>query len=153
LNVKKKSASGSMVRDATPIQKGAQRSYRAVRYIMAPEEVVHLTTDEAARQSGDFLIDDLPQRIAKKQVVFHLTAQLAESGDQTKDPGQAWPHDRQVVDLGALMLHEVLADSREVQKDLLFLPTNLPDGISLSDDRMPVIRSAVYGVAFGRRSR
>jgi catalase len=126
---------------------------QAVRYIMTPEEVVHLTADEAARQSGDFLIDDLPQRIAKKPVVFHLTAQLAESGDQTKDPSQAWPDDRQVVDLGALTLHEVLADSREVQKDLLFLPTNLPDGIALSDDRMPVIRSAVYGVAFGRRSR
>jgi catalase len=40
-----------------------------------------------------------------------------------------------------------------VQKDLLFLPTDLIDGIELSDDRMPVIRSEVYRVAFARRSR
>lgn len=133
------------------IDKAGRR--RAVRYIMTPDELAYLTADEAARQPPDFLIDDLPQRIAKKPVVFHLTAQLAEAGDQTKDPSQPWPNDRQVLDLGVLTLHNALADSREVQKDLLFLPTNLPDGIELSDDRMPVIRSAVYGVAFARRSR
>jgi catalase len=126
---------------------------QAVRYIMTPEELVYLTADEAARHSADFLIDDLPQRIAKKRVVFHFKAQLAEAGDQTNDPSQPWPNDRQVVELGVLTLHKALANSREVQKDLLFLPTNLPDGIELSDDRMPVIRSAVYGVAFARRSR
>ncbi|MBN3762205.1 catalase family peroxidase [Burkholderia sp. Ac-20365] len=123
-----------------------------VRYIMRPEEVVYLTVDEAAGKPLDYLIDDLPQRIAKQPVMFHLTAQLAEPGDQTIDPSQPWPHDRHVVDLGILTLHNVLADSREVQKDLLFLPTNLIDGIELSDDRMPAIRSAVYGVAFGRRN-
>jgi catalase len=126
---------------------------QAVRYIMTPEELVYLTADESARHSADFLIDDLPQRIAKKRVVFHFKAQLAEAGDQTNDPSQPWPNDRQVVELGVLTLHKALANSREVQKDLLFLPTNLPDGIELSDDRMPVIRSAVYGVAFARRSR
>ena len=56
----------------------------------------------------------------------------------------------QIVDIFYKM---ALANSREVQKDLLFLPTNLADGVELSDDRMPVIRSAVYGVAFARRSR
>src|ERR1700722_10097479 len=126
---------------------------QAVRYIMTPEDLVYLTAEEAARHSPDFLIDDLLQRIAKKPVLFHLKAQLAEAGDQTKDPSQPWPKDRQVVELGVLTLHKTLANSREVQKDLLFLPTNLPDGIELSDDRMPVIRSAVYGVAFARRSR
>jgi len=126
---------------------------QAVRYIMTPEDLVYLTAEEAARHSPDFLIDDLLQRIAKKPVLFHLKAQLAEAGDQTKDPSQPWPKDRQVVELGVLTLHKTLANSREVQKDLLFLPTNLPDGIELSDDRMPVIRSAVYEVAFARRSR
>ena len=124
-----------------------------VRYIMKPEELVYLTADEAAGQPLDFLIDDLRTRIANKPVVFHFTAQLAEPGDQTKDPSQPWPNDRQVVDLGVLTVHKVRDDSREVQKDLLFLPTDLIDGIELSDDRMPVIRSEVYGVAFARRSR
>jgi catalase len=125
---------------------------QAVRYILSPEQVVYLTADAAAGQAPDFLIDDLPARVAKKPVVFHLTAQLAEAGDQTKDPTQPWPSERQVVDLGVLTIDHVLTNSREVQKDLLFLPTDLTDGIELSDDRMPVIRSAVYGVAFGRRN-
>jgi catalase len=126
---------------------------QAVRYIMKPEKLVYLTADEAARQPLDFLIDDMPQRVAVKPVVFQFTAQLAEPGDKTDDPSQPWPIGRRVVDLGVLTVHRVLADSRERQKDLLFLPTNLIDGIELSDDAMPVIRSAVYGVAFARRSR
>jgi catalase len=132
------------------IDKAGRR--QPVRYILAPEEVVYLTADAAARQSPDFLVDDMPERVAKKPVVFHLTAQLAEAGDQTIDPSQPWPNDRQVVDLGVLTIDKVLANGREVQKDLLFLPTHLTDGIELSDDRMPVVRSAVYGVAFGRRN-
>lgn len=124
---------------------------QAVRYIMTPEEVVYLSADEAAKKPADFLIDDLPQRLMKKPVVFHLKAQLAAPGDQTNDPCQPWPHDRRVVDLGVLTLHQTLADSKEVQKDLLFLPTHLADGIELSDDTMPLVRSAVYGIAFARR--
>lgn len=126
---------------------------QAVRYIMEPERVVYLDADEASRKPLDFLIDDLPQRIAKQPAVFHLTAQLADPDDQTKDPSQAWPKHRRVVDLGTLTLDEPMPQSREVQKDLLFLPTNLVDGIELSDDPMPLIRTAVYGVAFARRAR
>ncbi|HVE07550.1 MAG TPA: catalase family peroxidase [Paraburkholderia sp.] len=126
---------------------------QAVRYIMAPEKNLYLSPGEVAQRSPDFLIDDLPQRLAKQPAVFHLTAQLAEAGDQTHDPSKAWPATRRVVELGVLTLDTPVVDSREVQKDLLFLPTNLTDGIELSDDPMPLIRTAVYGVAFARRSR
>ena len=124
---------------------------RAVRYIMSPEKSVTLTVDEAARKPPDFLVNELPQRIAKRPVVFHLEAQLAAVGDQTKDPSQPWPDSREVVDLGVLTLDQPVADTLEAQKKLLFLPTRLTDGIELSDDRLPVIRSEVYAVAFARR--
>ena len=125
---------------------------RAVRYIMTPEKTVRLTADEAAKMPPNFLVDDLPQRIAKRPVVFHLKAQLAAAGDQTQDPSQPWPDDRKVVDLGVLTL-DTPVDTLEVQKNLLFLPTHLTDGIELSDDRLPVIRSEVYALAFARRAR
>src|SRR6266478_4005645 len=112
---------------------------QAGRYIMAPEKVVHLTADEAAKEPPDFLVDDLPQRIEKAPVVFHLNAQLAAPGDQTGDPSQPWPDDRKVVDLGVLTLDKPVADSLEAQKTLLFLPNRLTDGIELSEDRLPVI--------------
>jgi catalase len=125
---------------------------QAVRYIMTPEKAVPLTPEEAARKPADFLVDDLPRRIEKRPVVFHLKAQLAAAGDHTKDPSQPWPDDRKVVDLGTLTL-DTPVDTLEAQKKLLFLPNRLTDGIEISDDRLPVIRSEVYVLAFARRSR
>jgi catalase len=129
--------------------KSGQR--QAVRYLVVPEKLVHITPEEAAKQSHDFLFDDLAKRIARKPLVFHLKAQLAEPGDQTKDASQPWPDDRKVVDLGVLTLTKVVPDSLEVQKKLLFLPTNLTPGIELSDDPLPSVRAAAYGISFGRR--
>jgi catalase len=133
------------------VSKSGQR--QAVRYVVAPEKLVHLTPEEATKQTPDYLFDDLAKRIAQKPVVFHLKAQLAGPGDQTKDASQPWPDDRKVVDLGVLTLTKVVPNSKEVEKKLLFLPTNLTAGIELSDDPLPSVRSAAYGVSFGRRSQ
>jgi catalase len=114
---------------------------------------VPLTAEKAARKPPNFLVDELPQRIAKKPVIFHFQVQLAAAGDQTRDPSQPWPDNRKVVDLGVLTLDTPVADSLEAQKNLLFLPTRLTDGIELSDDRLPVIRSEVYALSFARRGR
>jgi len=133
------------------VNKNGQR--QAVRYVIAPEKVVHITPEEAAKQSPNYLFDDLAKRIARKPVVFHVKAVLAEPGDQTKDASQPWPDDRKVVDLGVLTLTKIVPDSLEVQKKLLFLPTNLTPGIELSDDPLPTVRAAAYGVSFGRRSQ
>src|SRR5258708_2455186 len=125
---------------------------QAVRYLMTPEKSLTLTAEEAARKPPNFLVDELPQRMAKRPVVFHLKAQVAAAGDQTQDPSQPWPDDRKVVDLGVLTLDTPI-DTLEAQKKLLFLPNRLTDGIELSDDRRPVIRSEVYVLAFARRAR
>jgi len=126
---------------------------QAVRYLLVPEKRVHLTPEEAAKQSPDFLADELAQRIARKPVVFHLKAQLAEPGDPTSDASQPWPDDRKVIDLGVLTLNKVTPNSLEAEKKLLFMPTALTDGIELSDDPLPTVRAAAYGVSFARRSQ
>ncbi len=126
---------------------------QAVRYVIAPEKLVHITPEEAARQTPNYLFDDLAHRIAQRPLVFHLKAQLAEPGDQTKDASQPWPDDRKLVDLGVLRLTKVLPDSAQVERTLLFLPTNLTPGIELSDDPLPNVRTAAYGVSYGRRSQ
>ena len=133
------------------VNKSGQR--QAVRYVIAPEKVLHISPEEAAKQSPDYLFDDLAKRIAGKPVVFHVKAVLAEPGDQTKDASQPWPDDRKVVDLGVLTLTKVVPNSADAEKKLLFLPTNLTAGIELSDDPLPSVRSAAYGVSFGRRSQ
>jgi catalase len=133
------------------VNKSGQR--QAVRYVITPEKLVHITPEEAAKQPPNYLFDDLAKRIAQKPLVFHLKAQLAEPGDQTKDASQPWPDDRKVVDLGVLTLTKVVANSPEAEKKLLFVPTNLTAGIELSDDPLPSVRAAAYAVSFGRRSQ
>jgi catalase len=133
------------------VNKSGQR--QAVRYVIAPEKLVHITPEEAAKRSPDYLFDDLAKRIAQRPLVFHVKVQLAVPGDQTQDASQPWPEDRKVVDLGVLTLTKVVPNSLEVQKKLLFLPTNLTPGIELSDDPLPTVRTAAYGVSFGRRSQ
>jgi catalase len=113
---------------------------------------VHVTPEQAAKQQPNYLFDDLAKRFAQMPLVFHLKAQLAEPGDQTKDASQPWPDDRKVVDLGVLTLTKVVPNSSEAEKKLLFVPTSLTDGIELSDDPLPLVRAGAYGVSFARRS-
>jgi catalase len=125
---------------------------QAVRYIIEPEKIVHLSKEEGAKKSPNYLMDDLLVRLAKGVVTFHLKAQLAAAGDPTKDPTQPWPEDRKVVDLGVLTIDKSVADSIAAQKELLFLPGRLTDGIEPSDDPLITARDSSYAVSFGRRN-
>jgi len=133
------------------VNKSGQR--QAVRYLLVPEQLVHLTPEESAKRPPDFLASDLSQRIARDPVIFHLKAQLAEPGDQTKDASQPWPDERKVVELGTLTLNKVVPNTLEAEKKLLFLPTRIIDGIELSDDPLPLLRGEAYAVSFARRSQ
>jgi catalase len=126
---------------------------RAVRYIMSPEKLVHLDAAEAAKMGPDFLVDELPQRLARGPATFRLKAQLASPSDTTKDPSQPWPDSNEVVELGALTIDKPVPDSLDAQKKLLFLPSQLTDGIETSDDTMIAIRSGAYAVSFSRRAQ
>ncbi len=122
------------------------------RYIIAPEKIVHLSKEDAVKQSPNYLMDELPQRLARGPVTFHIKAQLAAPGDQTKDPTQAWPDDRKVVDLGTLTISKSVPDSDALQKILLFTPGRLTDGIEFSDDPLLPTRDGSYAVSYMRRS-
>ena len=124
---------------------------QAVRYQMAPERVVHLAAADAASRPPDFLMNELPERVKRGPVTFHLKAQLAAAGDSTKDPAVPWPDDRKVVDLGVLTIDKTVPDSAAAQKKLLFLPGQLTDGIEESDDPLIDIRDGAYAVSFSRR--
>ena len=132
-----------------PIPKTGER--QAVRYRMVPERVVHLDAAEAGKRPPSFLMEELPERLKRGPVTFHLKAQLAQEGDPTGDPAQRWPEDRKLVELGVLTLDKAVMNSAEAEKKLLFLPGQLTDGIELSDDPMIGVRDAAYAVSFSRR--
>jgi catalase len=133
------------------VNKAGER--QAVRFAVMPERVVHLEPAEAAKRAPDFLMYELPDRIGRAPVTFRLQAQLAAPGDQTADPSRPWPEDRKVVDLGLITLEKAVAGSAEAEKQLLFLPGQVPDGIELSDDPMILIRNGAYAESFSRRNR
>jgi catalase len=125
---------------------------QAVRYQMVPERVVHLEPADAAKMAPSFLMDELPARLKRGPVTFHLEAQLAAPGDTTKDPAQPWPDDRQLVDLGVLTIDKAVPDSATAEKALLFLPGQLTDGIEPSDDPLIDVRDGAYAESFSRRN-
>jgi catalase len=113
----------------------------------------HLTAENAAGQEPDFLMRELPARLAREPARFRLAAQLAEPGDPTADATRPWPADRRLVELGTITLDRMDPDSAAASQELLFLPTNLIDGIEPSDDPLIDARTAAYAVSFDRRSQ
>jgi len=79
--------------------------------------------------------------------------QLANPGDPTKDASLVWPEDRRTIDVGTISIASVVADSYAAQKALVFFPTTFTDGIELSDDPLPALRTSVYALSFARRQQ
>ena len=132
------------------VNKAGQR--QAVRYQMVPERVVHLDAAEAAKREPNFLMDELPKRLQRGPVTFHLKAQLAAPGDPINDGTKPWPENRKVVELGVLTIDKAVPNSAEAEKALLFLPGLVTDGIEPSDDPLIPVRDGAYAVSFSRRN-
>jgi catalase len=127
---------------------------QAVRFQAVPVDgTLHLSAADAAKRAPDFLMAELPKRLAQGPVRFHLLAQLAGAGDPTNDATRPWPATRKMVDLGTITLTKADPDSATTEKTLLFLPGNLTDGIEPSDDPLIDARNQAYAVSFGRRSQ
>jgi catalase len=114
--------------------------------------VDHLAPAAAAKMPPDFLMVELPLRLKSAAVSFHVMAQLARPGDQTKDPTKPWPADRSMVDMGTITLTSAAGDNAAAQKRLHYLPNQLEPGIELSDDPLVNARVRAYVISFGRRA-
>jgi catalase len=126
---------------------------QAVRFLATPEKITHLDPEEAAKLPPGFLAEELEARLGRGPATFHIQAQLAKPGDQTKDPSQPWPVGNRVVDLGALTITALVPDNAAAEKPLLFLPGQVTEGIEVSDDPMIAVRDATYAVSFSRRAK
>jgi catalase len=122
------------------------------RYQIIPVAgVVKLDSATAATKKPDYMFDDLKAAVAKGPVKYTIYAQLANPGDQTNDGSVVWPSDRKRVELGTLSLTKIAPNSDELQKTLAFNPIILTNGITLSDDPFPLLRSSVYALSVAHR--
>ena len=123
------------------------------RYRIRPEAgEEHLDADEATRQPGSYLFDELAERLSRGSARFRLLVQLAGEGDPVADGSLPWPEERPQVELGTIAVTSRVADSTASERRLLFDPARLVDGIELSDDPLPLARSALYAIAYRRRN-
>ncbi len=111
----------------------------------------HLDDAAAKAKTQNFLIDELAPHLAKQPAKFRLVLQLAAPGDNTADSTVVWSDDHKKVVLGTITINSVDPDSPATEKKLAFDPTRLTDGIELSDDPLPRIRSRVYALSVAHR--
>ena len=129
---------------------GPDGERRAGRWRFAPEEgEKNIPVEEAKERPADYLCREIVER---GETRFRLQFILAGEGDPLDDATAAWPEDREVVDMGRLVVTG--ADTtRERDGDVLvFDPTRLTGGIEPSDDPLPQIRSDVYARSVLRRT-
>jgi catalase len=126
---------------------------RWVRFSFRPGAgVAGLSDEDAAARPGDYLQDEIRERLASGPVEFTLEVSLAEEGDDPHDPTKAWPDERERVVAGTLRI-DGLDETRERDGDVLvFDPTRVTDGIELSRDPILLVRPDAYAVSVERRS-
>ena len=109
-----------------------------------------LTADDAAKAGPNYLSEELPTRLANGPVTYRWYAQIADAGDTLDNPSIAWPDTRKLVDLGVISISRMATEKDAVDKETLFMPTNVPDGIEPVDP-MLLVRQDAYPVSFGER--
>ncbi len=123
---------------------------RFVRFRFVPaggEQYLDAAT--LASKGPNYLREEIAARVAKAPAKFEWYAQIAESGDAIENPSIAWPETRSLVHLGTLSIQAVVVQPN-ADKDLLFLPGRLSDGIETADP-MLTMRQGAYPISFGQR--
>jgi catalase len=123
------------------------------RYRIVPASgPAFVSSEEAARRAPTALADNLRTSLQTAPVKFRLLVQVADAGDPTNDATKVWPDSRPTVELGDIAVIKAL-DTKAVEKELLFLPTNVTTGIEPSDDPLINTRTEAYAESFARRSK
>jgi catalase len=131
----------------------AQNVKQAIRYQIVPVGgPKYLDSAQAAKVPANYLADELTRRLPKAPVKLRVLAQLANPGDPTADASVVWPDNRKIVELGVVTLTTVAPNNAETQRKLAFNPIYICDGIQLSDDPLPTLRSAVYALSVQHRA-
>jgi catalase len=124
-----------------------------VRWSLLPAaHPVAVSPDELAKRGSDFLEQEIAQRVASEPQRWTMVVTVANPGDPTADPTEAWPVNRRSIEVGTLVAQHVQAERDGPCRDINFDPTVLPSGMRTSDDPFPAARSAAYAKSYDLRS-
>jgi catalase len=131
----------------------ASGAEHVVRWSLLPAaQPVAISPEELAKRGPDFLEQEIAQRIASEPQRWTMMVTVANPGDPTADPTEAWPADRRTIEVGTLIAQHVQAERDGPCRDINFDPTVLPSGMRTSDDPFPAARSAAYAKSYDLRT-
>src|SRR5437016_3864967 len=123
------------------------------RFRIRPEAgAEYLSDEEAARNSPNFLFDEIGPRLAQGPIRLGVFVQMAERGDDVADASVAWPDGRAEIPFGTLILTARVDDQAPERRKIIFDPVPRVDGIDTSGDPLTEVRSDIYLLS-GRRRR
>jgi catalase len=111
-----------------------------------------VSVEELAKRGPDFLEQEITQRVQGGPQRWTMVVTVAEPGDPTADPSQAWPAGRRSVEVGTLVVERIEPERDGPCRDINFDPSVLPPGMRTSDDPFPAARSAAYAKSYDRRT-
>jgi catalase len=125
----------------------------AVRWSLIPAaQPVAVSPEERAKWGPDFLEQEITERIRGGPARWTMQVTVANPGDPTADPTEAWPPDRRTIDVGTLIVREIEPEADGPCRDINFDPTVLPSGVRTSDDPFPAARSSAYAKSYDLRT-
>jgi catalase len=122
-----------------------------IRYRFIPDKGEQLlTSEQLAMESPDYLQKEIASRIAKEPAGFQMYAQIAEEGDDIENPSVTWSETRKQALLGVIEIQKLASNTMQADKQLSFIPNNLPDGIATADPMLN-FRSNAYPISVKER--
>jgi catalase len=112
----------------------------------------YLDAAAAAKQSPNFLFDEIKQKLAGGSTKMRISVQLATQEDVIDNSTVHWPEERIEADFGTVEFTAVLPNNDAEQQHIIFDPIPRVDGIEASDDPLLDPRATIY-LASGRRRR
>ena len=123
------------------------------RYRIKPDAgVEHLDDATAKTRGANYLFDELTERIARGPIGFQVLVQVANDNDIVDDATVHWPEERPLINLGRIVLTNLVLDNTREHEKIIFDPIPRVDGIEPSADPLLELRAAIYLLS-GRRRR
>ncbi|MDM7859374.1 catalase family peroxidase [Alteromonas sp. ASW11-36] len=127
----------------------AQGTETMFRWHITPDAGERLiTNEEKAALPAEFLNNHTTEQFNQDGISFTVTATIGQEGDTTNDPSQAWPTDRDTIEMGKITLTEIGGDACT---PINFDPNVMASGFKASDDPVLRMRSPAYAISFGKR--
>ncbi|MCX5618490.1 catalase [Bombella sp. TMW 2.2543] len=123
----------------------------AVRWSVVAKEDFS-PAEGSGTNDGNYLFKRLVQTLDQKPLSWDIVATVAREGDPVNDPSQPWNEADQKVTVGTVTFTKAYSEDESPCGPMVFDPTILPDGISVSGDPLLALRSSIYMRSYATRS-